>query len=125
MGFWYYMFSVSLLIPISMILMGAWLYKHPPKKINGLYGYRTKRSMKNQDTWIYAQRFSGRLYFRLGLGLLPLSAAAMLFSKGQDVDTISRHATILSVVQLVLLLLPIFFTERSLRKTFDDDGRRL
>jgi len=27
------------------------MYKHPPKSINAIYGYRTARSMKNDETW--------------------------------------------------------------------------
>ena len=30
----------------------------PPKKVNALYGYRTKRSMKNQINWDFAQKTS-------------------------------------------------------------------
>ena len=30
----------------------------PPKKINALYGYRTKRSMKSEKNWNFAQRYS-------------------------------------------------------------------
>lgn len=50
MGFWIFLLVCSLLIPAVMIVAGFLMWKHPPKKINGFYGYRTTRSMKNQDT---------------------------------------------------------------------------
>lgn len=36
----------TLFIPVLMILCGYLMYKHTPKDINGLVGYRTAMSMK-------------------------------------------------------------------------------
>ncbi|MGB6035824.1 MAG: SdpI family protein [Cryomorphaceae bacterium] len=49
------------------IIAGLILVFSPPKKINYLYGYRTKRSMKSQETWDYAQPIAGRqlVYFAM------------------------------------------------------------
>ena len=33
---------------VIFIVMGYFMSKKPPKEINGLYGYRTPRAMKNQ-----------------------------------------------------------------------------
>lgn len=35
-----------------MILGGRIMWKHSPKNINCVIGYRTSRSMKNIDTWL-------------------------------------------------------------------------
>jgi len=40
------MFLCNLMIPVIMIGVGYMMYKHPPKSINAIYGYRTARSMK-------------------------------------------------------------------------------
>ncbi len=37
------------------IVIGLLFKWFPPKKINGIYGYRTNKSMSNQKTWDYAQ----------------------------------------------------------------------
>ena len=34
-----------------MIACGWMMWKHCPKNIDGLVGYRTSRSMRNMDTW--------------------------------------------------------------------------
>ena len=64
---------------------GVWVgfQKHPPRRVNGLYGYRTARSMKSQELWDFAQRLCGKLWWRLGWGLLLLSAAVMLLLLGR------------------------------------------
>ena len=40
------------------MLMGLIFYFRPPKKINGLYGYRTTRSMKNPENWLFANKLA-------------------------------------------------------------------
>ncbi len=41
---------------LPLVIIG-YIYKmRPPKKINHIYGYRTRRSMKNQQVWDYANK---------------------------------------------------------------------
>ena len=54
MLFWLFCLCMDLLIPAAMLLLGRHFLTRPPKTINGLYGYRTARSMKNQATWDFA-----------------------------------------------------------------------
>ena len=48
----------------------------PPKKINQFYGYRTKRSMQNEETWkeaqVYANKWMLRLFIAASIIDLPL-----------------------------------------------------
>ena len=111
MWFWWFMLACDLLIPAIMILTGRMMWKHCPKKINGLLGYRTTRSMKNNDTWRFAHMHSGRLWWRVGWVLLLLSAAVHLPFYHSDPGTIGKFALALEAVQC-------------LKKTFRDDGTR-
>ena len=61
MGFWLFCTASSLLIPLVMLFFGRRFLTKPPKSINSLYGYRTARSMKNQQTWDFAHRVCGKL----------------------------------------------------------------
>ena len=47
-------------IYLVMLLIGLYFYHRPPKEINGFYGYRTPRSMKNQINWDFANRLGAR-----------------------------------------------------------------
>ena len=124
MGYWLYMLAVSLVIPLTMIIFGRHFMHSPPKEINGSYGYRTSMSMKSRETWDFAHRYFGRLWFILGLILLPLSAAAMLFLLGESVKAIGNSSLIIMAFQLLFLIIPIFPTERALKKNFDQFGFR-
>ena len=50
MGYWVFMLMSDLLVPLVMIGFGALFMFRPPRTINSLYGYRTRLSMKNEDT---------------------------------------------------------------------------
>lgn len=113
------MLIMVLLIPVTMILFGKRFKDSPPKNINRLFGYRTSRSMKNQDTWEYAHRCFGNLWLWFGVVLLPVSVAAMLFSLGKSVDHIAWCGLAVIIIQLVPMAIPIFITEHKLKQAFD------
>ena len=86
MGFWIFMLAMDLILPLSMVFLGRYFARRAPGNINMLFGYRTARSMKNQDTWQFAHRYFGKLWYKMGLWLLILSVAAMLPGLGKDND---------------------------------------
>ena len=51
-----FMLILLLLMPLFMIVFGRVFMTNAPKDINTSFGYRTKRSMKNQDTWAFAHK---------------------------------------------------------------------
>ena len=98
--------------------------KSSPKEINYIFGYRTNMSMKNKDTWDFAHKYIGKLWFYLGLILVPITVIPMLLVIGNNEDTISMVGSIICIVALVVLNVSIIPTERALKKTFDKDGNR-
>ena len=124
MGFWIFMLLTALLSPLTMICFGARFVSKPPDRINAVYGYRTRRSMKNADTWRFAHSHFGRLWKHIGWVLLPLSVIAMLLVRGRGEAAVGRTGTILMLVQMIVLLVPVFATERALKEQFDENGRK-
>ena len=124
MGFFWVLFACCLLTPVIMLLAGWMMWKHCPREINGLLGYRTARSMKNQDTWRFAHAYCGRLWWRGGWVLLLLSALGMLPFMHSSEDTLGTVCIVLCLGQAALLVLSIFPTERALGRTFDNEGQR-
>ncbi len=124
MAFWFYMVAVTLLIPVIMFGFGLFFSKRAPKTINPVFGYRTRRSMQNKDTWEFAHKYCGRLWRRIGGITIPVSIVLLLPVLGKDVDTIGTVGGIITAVQLILLIGSIFPTERALKRTFDEEGNR-
>lgn len=122
MWFWITMFLCNSMIPVIMLVVGWMMEKHTPKTINGLYGYRTSMSMKNAMTWNYAHAVCGRLWYRIGLVLLPVSVVVQLPFIKSGVKAVGIVAGVLCTVQCILLIGSIFVVERALKKAFHPDG---
>lgn len=124
MGFWLFMLVMDLLFPATMIGIGKSFQKAAPKDINSIYGYRTAMSMKNRDTWEFAHHHCGRLWFRLGLILLPVNLIPMLLVIWESRELVNIVGSVLCAIDTVVFIVSIFPTEAALRKTFDQDGNR-
>lgn len=124
MWFWWFMLCCDILIPIIMIIAGYVIWKRPPKKINGIIGYRTTRSMKNMDTWQFAHEHSGRTWWRIGWVMLLPSMILHIPVYGQTDNVIGVVGVILMTVQTVVLMGSVSLTERALKRTFTDTGVR-
>ena len=123
-GFWIFMLLMDLLTPLTMIGFGRSFMTKAPEKINTVFGYRTTMSMKNKDTWEFAHKFFGRLWFWCGLALLPVAVIPLLFVLNSSLDTIGAVGGIVCMIELVPLAGSIFPTEAALKKTFDRNGSR-
>lgn len=124
MKFWIYMFIMDLLLPVMMICFGKIFRNRAPREINAVFGYRTSMSMKNKETWEFAHRYCGRLWYVLGWMMLVITAAVMLFAMGKSIEVVGMAGAIVMGVQLVPLVGSIIPTEMALRKTFDKNGNR-
>ncbi len=124
MWFWWFMFFSDLLIPALMAGSGRMMYRHPPKSINGLVGYRTARSMKNLDTWKFAQDYCGRLWWKIGWRMAVPSVLIHLPLYGRSEELVGVVGGILCMVQCAVLIGCIFPTERALKRNFTGDGER-
>ena len=114
----------EILVLTGLILCLTWVFVRifPPKRINALYGYRTPRSMKNQESWNYAQKLGNRYLIALALVLLLIGTVFLFI----DISSWSPEKTFgLSVAILLLGFgVLIFLVEKSLRKAFPKDSGR-
>ena len=100
------------------------MWKRPPQKINSLIGYRTSRSKKNMDTWLFAHHYSGKLWWRTGWIILGSSIIIHLPFYGASDDSIGIVGLILTFIQIAILIGSIYLTEKALKRTFTEEGIR-
>ncbi len=100
------------------------MYKHTPGEINGIYGYRTSMSMKNQETWNFAHDYCGRLWVKIGMGLTIAALIECVLTFGKTEHDMSVGCGIIMTIQLIFLLGSIIPTEIALNKKFDKQGKR-
>lgn len=119
-----FIFINYLLIPGVMILFGGLFLKKPPKEINGLYGYRTTMSMKNKDTWDFANKAIGKLWFKLGIELFIITVICVTVMLGVNKELLGKYGLVLFYLQIAVLILSIFPVERKLKENFNKNGTR-
>ena len=124
MGFWIFMLIMNLLIPIVMVVLGIRYAKKPINKINYISGYRTRMSMKNNDTWVFAHKYIGKLWRIVGVIMFIPAIAVMIFLLGKEIEVIAIFGLIPTGIQLIFMIIPIFFTEKALSANFDKEGNR-
>ena len=112
----------QLIMPI-MIFCGYLMKNHAPQEIGSSCGYRSKRSVKNMDTWIFANHYCGRLWIRLGLILLIPSVLIHIPFLHSSEGVLAALCVIVESVQIGVMLGSIYFVEKALKKHFDDNGR--
>ena len=118
MAFWLFFTAMDLLIPGIMVGIGTRFLKHPPGTVNAWYGYRTARSMKNQETWDFAHETCGKLWVRLGAVLLVSAVLASVLTFKRGIETVGIVSAVVVTLQTLALIGSIFPVERALKRKF-------
>lgn len=124
MWFWWFMFFCDMLIPVTFIICGRVMWRQTSKKINRWVGYHSGRSMRNPETWKFANEHCGQLWWRIGWVMLPVSALIHVPFLHSSVDTIGTVGGILCTVQSLFLIFSAIPTEVALKRRFTEDGER-
>lgn len=103
---------------IFMLIISFIYFKYPPKKINYLYGYRTRRSMQNDGTWTFANKCAAKLLINFSIYSLFIPPILyFLYPENNFIITIIIHtALILSVLYFTELQLKIKFKKEENHK---------
>lgn len=99
-----------------MVILAIIFKKFPPKRINWIYGYRTSYSMRSQEVWDEANRFSINLM--IGMGIILSMIQMILYFTAKE-----KFQLIFTLILLVALFVAMMIiTEKHLKKHFDEDG---
>ena len=115
-SFFITMFATGLVVFIVSIYFAA----RPPKKINHIYGYRTRRSRKSQEAWDFAQEHSA--------GEMKMWSVIIMFFSffGPFLGINNVFGAILgSVFSIFLLLMGVLRTESALKEKFENPDNRV
>ena len=123
MGFWIFMFVITLLIPVALLL--TWYLCPKLKTINNASGYRTKRSMQNQDTWDFAQKYCSKISLYMFFPSLILAIAIMPTAISKPIDRIGWIGLSITMIQMISFIVIMISTEKALKKTFDKSGNKV
>ena len=103
----------SLYTGFVFTFIGAILYSSSPGEINGIIGYRTSSSMKSQERWDFAQKYSAKLMQYIGSAMVILSALGYFVpNEFEYKQEIGIGLLITSAIVLIV------FTEMAIKKRF-------
>ena len=106
-------FIVQLLTGTIFIVAGMIMLKWPPKKINWIYGYRTMSSMKSQDRWDLAQRYSAKEMIRFGTIQLLISLISLFFNPNEGIGVVMGLGLFITFTIVLIVK-----TERAIKEKF-------
>ncbi len=93
-------FIELLIFDVLILIIPLLLYFFPPKEINAVYGYRTKRASKSKAAWDFAQKSFSRNWLLIPF-IVIVSQLIMYFSGVQ----ISGDPPIIPLVSLIEFLI--------------------
>lgn len=105
------------LVGIICIVLGFIFKAFPPRKINHIYGYRTILSMKNQEIWNEAQKYSANTFIIFGFIYVALELVLSYLIKNISIG----YENIIILIGVVIM---IILDEVHLKKVFNKDGSR-
>ena len=117
--------SMFFIVPITMIGIGVLWRKGGPKKINGLYGYRTTRSMASQEAWYFAHIYSGKVFLIIGIIQFIITIPIGIYYWPKDDALVETATLIVLAIQMLFFILTIPITELKLKKKFDKNGKKI
>lgn len=92
-------------------LMASFILKSvSPQNVNRVYGYRTRRSIKNQALWDFAQIYSAKILTKVATLNIIIGLILMIFVKYTN-----EYYAFFELGWVVVSIIPVFLlTERKL-----------
>ncbi len=109
-----YVLSVNGLLLLISVIFNYF----PPKKINNLYGYRTHKSMLNQDIWDFSNAVFNKTLLSYGAASFVV-AMLLAYLNPEMMQSWAPMALLFFTV-----IVCIYKTEQEIKKNFDDEGKR-
>jgi uncharacterized membrane protein len=109
------LFIIPLSTGITLMITAYVFRKYPPKKINNLYGYRTKRSMLDQERWDFSQPYAAKELMK-SASALAISSVIGLFYNPDLVWGVILGLGLLIIVVIFMMIR----VENAIKDRFDN-----
>ena len=117
---WILSFLSAQVIPVTVLAAGYYYKNRVPKTMKT--GYRTARSTRSRESWVFAHRMLGRLWRPLGWVLLIVSFFGMFAVLMIDKDALEKATSVFAIAQTVVMVGSLIPVERALKQNFDENG---
>lgn len=117
---WILSFLSAQVIPVTVLAAGYYYKNRVPKTMKT--GYRTARSTRSRESWVFAHRMLGRLWRPLGWVMLTVSFFGMFAVLIINKDALEKATSVLAIAQTVVMVGSLIPVERALKQNFDENG---
>ncbi|WP_424961326.1 SdpI family protein [Ekhidna sp.] len=107
----------NLAIGPLLLILSLVFKAFPPKNRNWIYGYRTTRSMKSQESWDASNKHS--LQLMIWIGIITTVLQIILFLLFDPATALITACCIMCI----LLVGSMFIIEKYLKENFDSEGK--
>lgn len=122
MGYHIAMTLCSLILPLTMVGVGAAYTFLPAENISRIFGYRTPRSMASPAAWLFANRFFARLWLPCGIAMTPITLLLMILLPDGSAASVDAVVVPVMLGQVAVLVVTAIATEIALHIKFDPKG---
>jgi uncharacterized membrane protein len=106
-------FGILGLTGLIFLVIGAIYFKFPMKRINRFIGYRTSKSMMDQERWDFAQRYSTRLMLKIGALFILIALLSLVVPLSHNWSLVIGSAILICGVICLLIC-----TDRAIVRAF-------
>lgn len=108
---------------LLLIIIGFIQQKFPPKKINDWYGYRTPMAKKNQRNWDEGNRYSAKLFIKIGVVMVIAGVIVSVLLHQISSKSLKDGLTFITMIggSMAGVLVMMSKTERHLEKFEEDE----
>lgn len=109
--------GLTLLFWLLSIASSLLMKYYPPKKINLNYGYKTARSMKNEENWQFSNTLAPKVMIKYySIGGLVILIISLLICPFINIDNSIYFILGMILCFVVNLIIPIFIIEKRLKE---------
>lgn len=114
------MIYVIFILPILLVLSGFLMFKYPPRKINYFIGYRTFKSMKNENVWKVANYYCGKLWVKIGIIMFFIALLLVILVWFKLIKFTEDILVITVFGEICAMLSSVWIVERKLKNMNDN-----
>ena len=103
------------IIPVMIIVIGYLMNKYPPKKPNWFIGYRTRKSIQNNDIWKTANQYCGALWIKLGILMIIITSIIFVLVYLNLINFTENLLIIVTITEVIILVQTIFIVENKIK----------
>ena len=118
------MIYVMFIIPLMILVIGYLMNKYPPKKVNWFVGYRTRKSMSDENIWKVANEYCGKLWLKIGLIMIIVVALLCALIYLDIIIFSETFLTTIIVCEIAPLLLSGVIVDKKIRGINNSDVKK-